>query len=158
MHRGGDAYGVALSELHCPDYVEHWLREKRYPFESRETTDSARGVDITTYMTDSYALGTMSRDFSVGDPPEPWPGLNSLLLHVRRDAPPGYSSLCVRYIVNDKAPSDGGHGGADLWDEGRPVIAQHRNRAIVAYAPLPRIGTRAELQTLAAHARLHDAR
>jgi hypothetical protein len=131
--------GVALAELHCPDYVERWLREKRYPFDAREITDAALGIDITTYMTESYALGTMSRDFSVGEPREAWPGLNSLLLHVRRDAPPGYNSLYVRYVVNDKAPGGSdGHGAEDHWDEGRPVIAQHRHDAIVAYTPLPR--------------------
>lgn len=133
--------GVALAELHCPDYIERWLREKRYPFESREIADVEYSADNTTYLTESYALGTASRPFRAGEPRELWPGTNSLLLHVRRDEVPGYSTLYVRYLVNDKAPSlasGGGHGAEDLWEEGQHVAVQHRNRAIVAYCPLPR--------------------
>ncbi|HEY8173084.1 MAG TPA: hypothetical protein VIH21_08340, partial [Dehalococcoidia bacterium] len=129
--------GVALATLHCPDYVERWLREKHYPFEARETPSDALGLDITTYMTASYALGTASRSFNAGEPPELWPGFNSLHLYAKRAADPGYGALYVRYIVNDKAPGTG-HEPEDHWEEGQHVGVQHRNRAIVAYAPLPR--------------------
>ena len=101
-----------------------------------------RGVDITTYMTESYALGSASRSYGVGDPPEQWPGFDSLHLYARRDAAPGYGAMYVRYVVNDRAP--GVIAGTnryldDHWDEGEHVAVQSRNRAIIAYAPLPRL-------------------
>ncbi|MDP9236171.1 MAG: hypothetical protein M3P30_02025 [Chloroflexota bacterium] len=129
--------GVALATLHCPDYVERWLREKHYPFEARETPSASLGLDITTYMTEDYTLGTASRSFNAGEPPELWPGFNSLHLYARRAIEPGYGALYARYIVNDKAPGTG-HEPEDHWEEGQHVGVQHGNRAIVAYAPLPR--------------------
>ncbi len=129
--------GVALATLHCPGYIEHWLREKQYPFEARETASASLGLDVTTYMAENYTLGTASRSYNCGEPPELWPGFNSLHLYAKRAAHPGYGAMHVRYIVNDKAPGTG-HEPDDLWEEGQHVAAQHRNRAIVAYAPLPR--------------------
>ena len=129
--------GVALATLHCPDYIERWLSEKHYPFEARETASAALGLDITSYMTASYALGTASRSFQAGEAPELWPGFNSLHLYAKRAAQPGYGALYVRYVVNDKAPGTG-HEPEDHWEEGQHVGVQHRNLAIVAYAPLPR--------------------
>jgi hypothetical protein len=88
-------------------------------------------------MTGSYALGSASRSYGVGEPPEQWPAFNSLHLYAKRAAPPGYSALYVRYVVNDKAPA-AGHAREDHWDEGQHVAVQHRNRAIVAYGLMPR--------------------
>ncbi len=134
--------GVARATLHCPDYVLDWMRAKSHPFESLETTDAAHGVDIATYMTGSYALGTMSRSYGVGEPPEPWPAWNSVLLHFARDGAPKYGTLYARYIVNDKGPGalmyESTRTAEDHWEEGRHVGAQHRNRAIVAYGLQPR--------------------
>lgn len=129
---------VALAIVHCPDYIERSLREKHYPFEARETASVALGLDITTYMTESYALGTASRSYGVGDPPEPWPAFNSLHLYAKRTAAPGYNALYVRYVVNDKAPP-AGREREDHWDEGQHVAVQNQNRAIVAYGLMPRI-------------------
>ncbi len=128
--------GVAMETLHCPPYIAAWLREKRYPFECVETADAARGIDITTYLREGFALGTASASYGVGEPPEFWPGPNSVLLHFRRDAAPGYGTLLARYIVDDRG--DPGPDG-DLWDEGVHACAQHRNRAIVAYGLRPRL-------------------
>lgn len=129
--------GVALTPLHCPEYVLDWMRAKTYPFESLETADAARGVDIATYMTPSYTLGTMSHSYGVGQPPEPWPAWNSVLLQFSRDDNPNYGMLYARYIVNDKGPGalmyESTRTAEDHWEEGRQVGAQHRNRAIVAY-------------------------
>ncbi|MDP9236978.1 MAG: hypothetical protein M3P30_06205 [Chloroflexota bacterium] len=132
--------GIALGTYHCPGYVLDMLRTTTYPYASQETTDAAAGLDITTYMTGSYALGTASRAYAVGDPPEPWPGFNSVLLHFRRDAPPGYGTLFARYLSGDRGLSGQGAGATseDLWDEGQFVAAQHHNRAIVAYGLRPR--------------------
>ncbi|MBI5289448.1 MAG: hypothetical protein HY873_10810 [Chloroflexi bacterium] len=134
--------GVALEAMHCPAYIERWLREKRYPFWCAETTDVERELDIATYMTDSYAVGTASRSYAVGEPVEQWESPNSVLLQFRREAAPGYGTLFARYVIDDR-----GHGAghaspreAEDWtDDGTFVGAQHRNRAIVAYGLRPRL-------------------
>ncbi len=133
--------GIALGAFHCPRYAERLLIAKQYPFEARETPDAAHGLDITSHLTESYALGTASRTYAVGEPPEQWPGFDSLHLYVKRDRAPGYGALYVRYVIDDKAPGQPGdaHGAADHWDEGRHVAVQDRNRAIVAYGLMPRI-------------------
>lgn len=130
---------VALGVYHCPPYIVDLLADKRYPFQVAETTDAAHGVDINSYMTASYALGTASRAYTVGDPPEPWPAFNSLLLHVRGDAGPGYGVLLARYLIGDQGLSRHTPEGPaeDLWDAGQFAAAQDRNRAIVAYGLRP---------------------
>jgi hypothetical protein len=87
-------------------------------------------------MTEAYALGSASVTYSVGDPPEPSMGYDSLHAYIAREDPPGYSALYVRYIIDDNAPSQ---RAPDHWDQGRHVAAQHRNRAIVAYGLVPRV-------------------
>ncbi len=135
--------GVALETPHCPEYIQRWLTEKRYPFVSEETGDAEREVDLTTYMTAGYALGTATRAFTVGDPPEAWPGPNSFLLQFGREAEPGYGTLFTRYVVDDKGLGantlESGRSGDDWWEEGTFVGAQHRNRAIIAYGLRPRL-------------------
>jgi hypothetical protein len=128
--------GVALAQLHCPPYVLELLREKRYPFEARATTDARAGLDITTYMTESYALGSASRSYAVGDPPEPSLQQDPLHLYFARDDAPGYDALTCRYVIDDR--DIGAATDDDLWDQGPHVAAQHRNRAIVAYGLYPR--------------------
>ncbi|TAK54879.1 MAG: hypothetical protein EPO22_15125 [Dehalococcoidia bacterium] len=130
---------VALATLHCPDYVQTMLREKAYPFVARETADAARGIDITTHMTADYVLGTASRSYAVGSPPEPWPAFTSMHLYFRRDGPPGYGALYSRYAIDDSVPGEGGHRGDDHYDVGQHVAAQHGNVAIVAYGLTPRL-------------------
>jgi hypothetical protein len=129
---------IAAAELHCPAYVQGWLREKRFPFECTETADREGGLDITTCMAEGWALGTASRSYTVGAPPEPWPMFNSTLLHFRRDRDPGYGALYARYVIDDAGAGDADRA-ADFPDGGRHVAAQSRNRAIVAYGLVPRL-------------------
>ncbi|HEY7801391.1 MAG TPA: hypothetical protein VIE40_01835, partial [Dehalococcoidia bacterium] len=121
--------GVTLASLECPPDVLTSLRQKMYPFLSQETSNASAGVDLTTYMTEVYALGSASATYSVGDPPEPSMGYDSLHAYIARSDAPGYSALYVRYIIDDNAPSQ---RAPDHWDQGRHIAAQHRNRAIVA--------------------------
>jgi hypothetical protein len=132
---------LALDRLHPTPASIAWLTEKHFPFEVRETVDAERGADITTYMTESYALGTASCHYTVGAPPEPTQQLNGALLHFRRGVAPGFGTLSTRFLVDDRdrgASPEAGHGD-DLWDEGTLVAAQSRNRAIVAYGLTPRL-------------------
>lgn len=135
--------GAATLEYALPGYIERLLRRKRYPYECIETADVERGVTLSTYMTQRYALGTSSRAYTVGTPPEPWPANNGFLLHFARDEAPGYGIVFSRYVVNDRAPGTGAHAtdrtAEDFWEEGVHVAAQQRNRAIVAYGLQPRM-------------------
>jgi hypothetical protein len=126
----------ARAELHCPPEVLASLRTKAYPYLSQETSDARGRIDLTTYMTDAYALGSASASYHVGEPPEPSMGFDSLHAYIARDDPPGYTALYVRYIIDDTAPSS---RAPDHWDQGRHVAAQHRNRAIIAYGLVPRV-------------------
>jgi hypothetical protein len=130
---------VAMAEMHCPESVERRLREKQYPHVAAETTDAARGLDITTYMDEGYAIGTASRSWGVGEPPEPWPQFGSMQVYLRRSAAPGYGAMYSRYVIDDLAPGAPGFKGEDHPDAGRHVAAQHRNMAIVAYGLVPRL-------------------
>lgn len=127
--------GIARTTFHLPDYLRDMLAAKTYPFSSAETTDTANGLDITTHMTEAYALGTASRTFVVGELPEPWASFNSLLLQFRRDVDPGYGTLSVRYIIDDAD----GEPHIELIDQGNFVATQHENRAIAAYGLMPRL-------------------
>jgi len=128
---------VALDALHPPAAALDWLREKRYPFQVIETVDAAHGADITTYVTADYALGTASCGYGVGEPPEPSRQQNAVLLQFRRDAAPGFGSLFARYLADDRDREAA--ASADLWDEGTPIAAQSRSRAIVAYGLTARL-------------------
>jgi hypothetical protein len=92
-------------------------------------------------MTASYALGTASRSFAVGEPPEIWESPNNVLLQFRRGAEPGYGTLFARYVIDDRGYG-AGHTpppGRDWTDDGVFAGAQHGNRAIVAYGLRPRL-------------------
>jgi hypothetical protein len=130
---------VALATPHCPDYVQKFLRERVYPFAARETPDAARGLDITTHMAADYVLGTASRSYAVGAPPEPWPQFSSMHLYFRREGAPGYGALYSRYAVDESVPGPDGHPGDDHFDVGQHVAAQRGNLAIVAYGLTPRV-------------------
>jgi hypothetical protein len=128
--------GIALATLHCPAEAEEALREKHYPFLVEETSDATRRLALTTYMTVSYALGSATRSYDVGEPPEPSTAFNSLHAFILRGDAPGYSALYARYVIDDAAPTP---EEPDHWDQGRHVAAQERNRAIVAYGLVPRV-------------------
>jgi hypothetical protein len=128
--------GVARGTFHVPAYIERWLRAKHFPFSTEETTDIRRGLDITTYMTEAYALGTASRSFTVGDIPEQWEQPNHVLLQFRRESAPGFGTLLARYTIDDRglgAGSAAPSSGLEWNDEGTFVGAQHNNRVIIAY-------------------------
>lgn len=126
---------IARDAFHCPADVLPVLQGRRYPWHAVETVDLERGVDITTYMTESYALGSASTSFAVGDPREPWRQSSSLLLHVRTAGEPGFGTLSVRYVSDDNER----RSAPDRWDEGVYVCAQHHNRAILGYGLMPRL-------------------
>ena len=126
--------GAALEGLHPPAYIEGLLRRKQYPYATCETTDRARGLDITTFMTERYALGTASRSFTVGAIPEQWEQPNNMLAYFRREGAPGFGSLISRYVIDEQGLGAGSAQQGPEWnDSGSFVGVQNRNRAIIAY-------------------------
>jgi len=133
--------GVALGRYHLPDYLRPVFEEKPPQWQVRETADAASAADLASYLTPDYCLGTSSRSYQVGDPPEPWPQCNAAILYYRKDEPPGYGVLYTRYAVNEyeigHLADETGRTKGELWDLGAPRCLQHRNRAIVAYGLTP---------------------
>jgi len=132
---------VALGRYHLPDYLRPFFEEKPPQWQVRETADAASGADLTSYLTPDYALGTASRSYQVGEPPEPWPQFNAAIIYYRKDEPPGYGLLYTRYAVNEyeigHMAEETGRTKRELWDLGAPRCLQHRNLAIVAYGLTP---------------------
>ncbi len=135
--REGDII-VSLTDFNPPLEAMKMLRAT----EEREVVESAaQHQELVTYLRPEFALGTMSREYSVGEPPEPWPQHNSCLLTYRKDEPPGYGVLYCRYLINDRRAGDSVYASSgisvDLWDDGLFRTAQSGRAAIVAYGTLP---------------------
>lgn len=136
--REGDTL-VALTAYHCPPDALEMMRAEA----TRELRQTApRDTSLVTYMTWEFALGTMSRPYGVGDPPEPWPAHNACILYYAKPEPPGYGVLYTRYLVNDRrvggATYESSGESVDLWEEGAFRAAQSGADAIVAYGLLSR--------------------
>ncbi len=142
-YEGPDAEGhliVAGIDYHCPPDAEAMFREPAAR-DVRETVVLAPRVETVTHITPEFALGTMSRPYGVGDPPEPWPMDNACIAYWRRDGDaPGV--LYTRYRVNGgpigKASSESLPRWMDIWEEGVFRTAQVGSKAIVAYGFMPR--------------------
>ena len=132
---------AGLTEYHCPpDARELFARVETR--EVRECADRAAGMELTTYLTPEFALGSMTRPYGVGEPPEVWPAHNSCILYYAKEQEPRYGVLYCRYLVNDRRVGqfvyESSREALDLWEEGSFRTAQHRGDAIVAYGLLPR--------------------
>lgn len=120
--------------FHVPDYLLRLLQVKPYPYTVQETADVDNGVDLYTYMTPAYALGTVS----AGNHPQN----NRLILYYRKDKVPGYGVIFSRFLVNEKAFGSFYHAtdrsrGNNLNEEGLFWGVQHENKSIAIYALLP---------------------
>jgi hypothetical protein len=145
--QSGDELPADLALAHTPHWlpesVRLWLTRQAdvLPYQVSETTNRAEGADITTYLTPSYALGTASRTYSIGqDDYYIEHQANYLLLHYRR--PDGWGMMYSRYVVNDQ------HWGTlsaahdrpatnNFYDQGHFAGVQHGNKAIALYALMP---------------------
>ena len=120
--------------FHVTDYLLRLLDGKPFPYTVQELADLDNGVDLYTYMTPAYALGTVS----AGNNPQN----NRLILYYRKDRAPGYGVLFSRYLVNEKALGSFYHAtdrsrGNNLNEEGLFWGLQHENKSIALYALLP---------------------
>jgi len=120
--------------MHLPDYLLHLLTEKTFPYEVRETANIDQGIDLTTYMTASYALGTCSTDVHIQS--------DRFIMYYVRQAEPGYGVIYARYIVTTRRWVAFFHASArstmtNLYDDGNFWSLQQRNKAIVIHALKP---------------------
>lgn len=119
---------------HLPRYLERAMREKPDRFSVAETAVAETGIDLMTFMTPSYALGTAS----VGHHPQN----NRLILYYCVPKPRLVGVLFSRYIVNEKVfgsyyhPTDRSMAN-NLNDEGMFWGVQHQNKSIALYALEP---------------------
>jgi len=101
----------------------------------------AHYVDIKSYQTAEYSLGTSSLPYADGGQ------CNTFMLRYRRCETPekrgDTRSIYTRYIKNDKKQGEHNYyrrenrhrGSTVLIEEGRPACLQHQNKAIVLYRP-----------------------
>jgi len=141
-YSGPDSEGevmVALTEYHCPPDAERMFREPA----TRDVRESAGpGTALVSRVVPEFALGTMTRAYGVGAPPEPWPQHNSCILYYSKSAAPGYGVLYCRYRVNaglaGQPARELGPAWLDIWDDGVFRTSQVGGRAVVAYGLAPR--------------------
>ncbi|MEO8458664.1 MAG: hypothetical protein ABI559_12745, partial [Chloroflexota bacterium] len=142
-YEGPDAEGemiVSGIEYHCPADAREMFRAPATQ-EVRETVALDPRVETTSLITPKFALGTMSRPYGVGQPPEPWPMDSACVAYWRRDEAPGYGVLYSRYRMNAKAVGEQSRREAswhDIREDGTFRSAQEGGRAIVAYGMTPR--------------------
>lgn len=153
--REGDVF-IALTDYHCPEDALEQLRTPRTA--DVQHTISRLDQELATYITPEFALGTMSRPYGVGEPPEPWPQHNSCILYYRRNGEPRFGVLYCRYVMNEKRRGalvhESQRTAVDLWDEGTFRAAQNGGKAIVTYGLMPRgqspvTGMRLDIRLLA---------
>jgi hypothetical protein len=136
---------VALTDHRLPSVVRTWLATQgaAVPYEVREVASVEEGLDLTTYLTPGYALGTCSRTYSVGtDCLAIEMMANYLILHYARPARAGgWGLMYSRYVVNDQhwgtLPSFSGRPPSNFYDQGHFAGVQVRNKAIGLYALMP---------------------
>ncbi len=134
-HRQDEGSVVAgRCPYHLPRYLARLLQEKPERFSVAETAVVDMGIDLMTFMTPTYALGTASAGHH--------PQNDRLILYYRVPEPRLVGVLFSRYIVNEKSfgsyyhPTDRSMVN-NLNDEGMFWGLQHENKSIALYALEP---------------------
>ncbi len=116
-YSGPDTEGevqVALTEYHCPPEAERLFRES----ECRQVREMVgRNTVLTAHTTPEFSLGTMSRPYTVGEPPESWPQHNSCILYYSKRELAGLRSAVLpvpnqRWRCGNALPRLGCPGGS----------------------------------------------
>ncbi len=121
-----------LSDGTLPSWSAGLLTSPSTPFQVTETPSRSEGVALTTYNTDSFALGVATRD--LGDQS------NVIHAHIARPGADRPGVLYSRYVVNDRWLGDFRHetdrsASRNLIEEGRFLGVQDRDRAFALYGP-----------------------
>lgn len=122
MHHCGDRFFVeagfsfmAACEYDVPRHLVEWMEERKFPFHFAATTERGEGrpwgefspskVTITSYQTETYALGTSNGDWTQSS--ERWQVVYRRVAAEKMAQGRGYGDvrqLMVRYMVNDTIP------------------------------------------------------
>jgi YD repeat-containing protein len=106
-------FELALTTYHCPPHIAAWVQAQasHYPYEVREVADRASSADLATYCTPSFALGTASRTYTIGqgDFDIEHEG-NHCILHYRHSSTgspagldrTGWRTLYTRFVLNER--------------------------------------------------------
>ncbi|MCC7208127.1 MAG: hypothetical protein IT323_12535 [Anaerolineae bacterium] len=137
---------MALVDYRAPDYLIGWLAHQadKMPYEVRETANRDEGLDLTTYCTPGYALGTASRTYAIGtDCFYIEHEANNLMLHYKRPSEQGgWGMMYSRYVVNERhwgsmGPAPDRPKTGNFYEHGHFAGVQQRNKAIALYALMP---------------------
>lgn len=115
-----------------PPWIADILDTTELPMQVVETVNQERGIVLTTYLTDDYALGTTTGVYN--------PQADVCMVHYRRPGADRPGVLYTRYVLNDKWFGDSYHATdrtktRNLPDEGSFFSVQWGNRALGVYAP-----------------------
>lgn len=147
---------LALTDHWLPTFVRPWLNHQQQimPYEIREMTNISDRSDLTTYATQSYALGTASRTYSLGqDDLYIEHQANYLTLHYARpNNSAGWGVMFSRYVVNDQhfgtiSPAPDRPPNA-FCEQGNFAGIQLKNKAIALYALQPQHDPVSSLKTV----------
>ena len=143
-YEGPDTEGeviVSRLDYHCPEDALQMFREPA----TRDIRESVAAQPETTAVariTPAFALGTLSRPYGVGEPPEQWPQSNGCLAYWSREQAPGYGVLYCRYRANAGPVGEPSRTGVpswlDIWEDGVYRTAQDGGQTVVAYGLPPR--------------------
>ncbi|MEZ4833855.1 MAG: hypothetical protein R2873_18050 [Caldilineaceae bacterium] len=116
-----------------PAWVADVLDGTATPYQLVETVNRERGIVLTSYLTDAYALGSTTGVMN--------PQADVCMAHYNRPAADRPGVLYTRYVLDDKWFGDSYHATdrtktRNLPDEGSFLGAQVRNRVLGIYAPL----------------------
>jgi hypothetical protein len=144
QRQGGGSTRAGSVAYHLPPYIERILRSDSQRRSVAETADADAGVDLTTFMTAEYALGSASRHSHTQN--------DRLILYYRAPAPRDVGVLFSRYIVNEKRFGSHFHAtdrstANNLNEEGMFWGVQSENRAIALYALEPQAAPVHSLKT-----------
>lgn len=119
---------------HLPRYLERLLRWKPERFAIGETAVAEMGMDLMSFMTPEYALGTASVHNNAQN--------DRLILYYRAPEPRQVGVLFSRYIVNEKIFGSHYHAtdrstANNINEEGMFWGFQHENKSIALYALEP---------------------
>ncbi|MCA9836597.1 MAG: hypothetical protein KC422_06775 [Trueperaceae bacterium] len=121
-----------LGDKAIPGWLTDGLESLSYPLEVRETASKERHLTLTTYQTDSFALGVASKEYSGQS--------DVVMLHYHCPGADKPGVLYTRYLTNEKWLGDFYHAtdrtkSRNILDEGQFYGVQHANKAIGLYTP-----------------------
>lgn len=143
------------TQFHCPVEIAKLGFDKQYPFTVRQDSEFSSSTDattaepkrspaaedetyeyaagmthLTTYMTETYGVGTATREFHNGGQ------TNAFWMNYKRKSqvrtPEDVGCVFSRYLINDKEEDS---MEKEYFDMGRKLCFQHENKVLAVYKP-----------------------